>query len=66
MRSINSILLLLLMSKVHPDGLEDRGGVGEAKRPRRNKAFVSGVSTSELTYTTEYFHLRLIRTIKVN
>ena len=40
-------LVYQVMSKVDPDGLEERGGVEEAKRPRRNKAFVSGVSTSE-------------------
>ena len=39
-------LVYAVMTKVDPDGLEDRGGVGETKRPRRDKAFVSGVSTS--------------------
>ena len=34
------------MTKVDPDGLEKRGGVGEMKQPRRDKAFVSGVSAS--------------------
>ena len=34
------------MTKVDPDGLEERGGVWETKQPRRDKAFVSGVSTS--------------------
>ena len=34
------------MTKVDPDGLEGRGGVGEMKQPRRDKAYVSGVSTS--------------------
>ena len=40
-------LVYQVMSKVDADGLEERGGVEEANRPRRNKAFVSGVSTSE-------------------
>ena len=39
-------LVYAVMTKVDPDGLEERGGVGETKRPRRDKAFVSGVSTS--------------------
>ena len=38
-------LVYAVMTKVDPDGLEERG-VGETKRPRRDKAFVSGVSTS--------------------
>ena len=39
-------LVYAVMAKVDPDGLEERGGVGETKRPRIDKAFVSGVSTS--------------------
>ena len=39
-------LVYAVMAKVYPDGLEERGGVGETKRPRIDKAFVSGVSTS--------------------
>ena len=39
-------LVYAVMTKVDPDGLEERGGVGEAKRPRRDKVFVSRVSTS--------------------
>ena len=39
-------LVYAVMTKVDPDGLEERGGVGETKRPRRDKAFVSGVSIS--------------------
>ena len=35
-------LVYAVMTKVD----EERGGVGEAKRPRRDKVFVSGVSTS--------------------
>ena len=38
-----------IMTKLDPDGLEERGaGVGEVKWPRRDKAFVSGVSTTAL------------------
>ena len=37
-------LVYQVMNKVDADGLKERGGVGEAKRPRRDKAFVIGVS----------------------
>ena len=36
-------LVYMVMAKVDPNGLEERGGVGKARRPRRDKAFVSGV-----------------------
>ena len=39
-------LVEAVMTKVDPDSLEERGGVGEMKQPRRDKAFVRGVSTS--------------------
>ena len=34
----------MVMAKVDPCGLEERGGVGKARRTRRDKAFMSGVS----------------------
>ena len=38
-----------VITKLDPDGLEERGaGVGGVKWPRRDKAFVSGVSTTAL------------------
>ena len=37
-------LVFLVMAKVYPNGLEERGGVGKARRPHRDKAFMSGVS----------------------
>lgn len=36
------------MTKLDPNGLEERGGVEELKWTRRDKAFVSGVSTTAL------------------
>ena len=35
-------LVYVVMTKVDPEGLEESGGVEETKRPRRDKAFVSG------------------------
>ena len=37
-------LVYMVMAKVDPRGLEKRGGVGKARRTRRDKAFMSGVS----------------------
>ena len=37
-------LVYNVMSDVNPQGLEDRAGVGQPKRPRRTKSFVSNVS----------------------
>lgn len=37
-------LVYSVMSDINPQGLEDRGGVGQPKRPKRRKAFVSNVS----------------------
>ncbi len=37
-------LIYDVMHKVNPQGLEDRGGVGQPKRPRRTKTFISSVS----------------------
>ena len=37
-------LVYMVMAKVDPSGLEERGGVGKTRRPRRDKAFMSGVS----------------------
>lgn len=34
-----------VMYEVNPQGLKNRGGVGEPKRPRRKEAFKSSVST---------------------
>ena len=34
----------MVMAKVDPCGLEERGGVGKARRTLRDKAFMSGVS----------------------
>lgn len=42
--SVPRDLVYMVMAKVDPNGLEERGGVGEARRPRRDKAFMSGVS----------------------
>lgn len=53
-------LVYAVMTKVDPDGLEERGGVRETKRPCRDKAFVSGVSTSankNVRYKILYFSL---------
>ena len=36
-------LVYMVIAKVDPNGLEERGGVGKARRPRRDKAFMSGV-----------------------
>ena len=36
-------LVYMVMAKVDPNGLEERGGVGKARRPRRDKAFMSRV-----------------------
>lgn len=33
------------MAEINPEGLESRGGIGKPKRPKRNKAFVTNVST---------------------
>ena len=33
-----------VMYEVNPQGLEDRGGVGQPKRPRRTKTFILSVS----------------------
>jgi hypothetical protein len=33
-----------VMADVNPQGLEDRGGVGQPKRPRRKRTFTSNVS----------------------
>ena len=35
-------LVYMVMAKVDPRGLEERGGVGKARRTRRDKAFLSG------------------------
>ena len=35
-------LVYMVMVKVDPRGLEERGGVGKARRTRRDKAFMSG------------------------
>ena len=35
-------LVYAVMTKVDPEGLEESGGVEETKRPRRDKAFLSG------------------------
>ena len=35
-------LVYMVMAKVDPRGLEGRGGVGKARRTRRDKAFMSG------------------------
>ena len=35
-------LVYMEMAKVDPSGLEERGGVGKARRTRRDKAFMSG------------------------
>ena len=54
-------LVYAVMGDVDPEGLEARGGVGKPKRPRRTKAFVSGVSMNALCYlpTLNYFRLLL-------
>ena len=33
-----------VMKEVSPEGLQARGGVGKAKRPRRTNTFVTGIS----------------------
>ena len=35
-------LVYMVMAKVDPRGLEERGGFGKARRTRRDKAFMSG------------------------
>ena len=43
-------LVYNVMSDVNPQGLEDRAGVGQPKRPRRTKSFVSNVSHNNTIY----------------
>ena len=35
-------LVYMVMAELDPNGLEERGGVGKARRTRRDKAFMSG------------------------
>ena len=46
--SVPRNLVYAMMAEVNPQGLEERGGVGKPKRPRRKNAFISNVSKPQL------------------
>ena len=49
-----------VMGEADPKGLEARGGIGKPKRPRRTKAFVSGVSDNNKVTISEHERFSLL------
>ena len=44
-----------IMADVNPEGLEERGGVGMPKRPKRTRAFTSNVNKKYLLHISCFF-----------